>query len=81
MAFWRYYSFLFCLFLGPALPADAATEVHPADWPALKSSVPVQADIEKSVQQLLLPRRRLSTLSCHWFRLTETVVSVKEIEL
>src|SRR2546430_1371612 len=53
VAFWRHYSFLICLFLGPVLPAAAATEVHPADWPALKSSVPEQADIEKSVQQLL----------------------------
>jgi beta-glucosidase len=54
VAYWRHYVFLFALIaLGRAHPAAAATDVHPADWPALKSSVPVQADVEKSVQQLL----------------------------
>ena len=54
VAYWRHYVFLFALIaLGRAHPVAAANEVHPADWPALKSSVPVQADIEKSVQQLL----------------------------
>src|SRR4051794_41689430 len=59
VAHWRHYSFLFCLFIAPALPVMAATgvhpaaEVHPAEWPALKSAVPEQADIEKSVHQLL----------------------------
>ena len=56
MAHWRHYSFLLCLFLAPALPAlpvMAAAEVHPAEWPALKSAVPEQADIERSVHQLL----------------------------
>src|SRR5438034_5007485 len=53
VAHWRHYSFLLCLFLAPALPVTAASEVHPAEWPALKSAVPEQSDIEKSVQQLL----------------------------
>src|SRR3954469_15973294 len=53
VAHWRHYSFLFCLFIAPALPVMAAAEVHPAEWPALKSAVPEQADIEKSVHQLL----------------------------
>ena len=47
---WRHYSFLFYLIsLQPAFAVD----VHPADWPALESSVLVQPDVEKSVQQLL----------------------------
>lgn len=55
MAHWRHYVFLFSLIaLGRAHPVAATVnEVHPADWPALKSAVSVQADIEKSVQQLL----------------------------
>jgi beta-glucosidase len=54
VAYWRHYVFLFALIaLGRAHPAAAASDVHPADWPALKSSMPVQADVEKSVQQLL----------------------------
>jgi beta-glucosidase len=54
VAHWRHYLFLFALIsVGPAQAANAATDVHPAEWPALKSSVPVQADVEKSVAQLL----------------------------
>jgi beta-glucosidase len=55
VAHWRHYVFLFSLIaLGRAHPVAATVnEVHPADWPALKSAVSVQADIEKSVQQLL----------------------------
>ena len=33
--------------------AHAAPAIHPADWPALKSALPVQPDVEKSVQELL----------------------------
>jgi beta-glucosidase len=50
VAYWRRYCVLFYLISGPVL---AAAEIHPADWPALKSSAPEQADVEKSVQQLL----------------------------
>jgi beta-glucosidase len=54
VAYWRHYISLFSLIaLGHAHLAAAATDVHPADWPALKSSVPIQADVEKAVEQLL----------------------------
>jgi beta-glucosidase len=45
------------IFLGPPQPArsqaDAASDVHPADWPALPRAVPEQPELEKFVQQLL----------------------------
>jgi beta-glucosidase len=58
VADWRRYLFLLPLIiLGAARPVPAAgnpaNEVHPADWPALKSAVPTQPDVEKSVQHLL----------------------------
>ncbi len=55
MAFWRHCSFLLSLIGLTAAAPGAATpsEIHPADWPALKSPVPAQPDVEEAVQQLL----------------------------
>ena len=54
MAHWRHYLFLLSLIgLACGQPANAATEIHPADWPALKSPIPAQPDVEKAVQQLV----------------------------
>lgn len=54
MAHGRHYSFLLSLIgLASGLPANAATEIHPADWPRLKSAVPAQPEVEKAVQQLV----------------------------
>jgi beta-glucosidase len=58
VADWRFYLFLLLLIvLAPADQAraagNAANEIHPADWPAVESAVPVQPDVESRVQQLL----------------------------
>jgi beta-glucosidase len=58
VADWRTYLFLLSLIiLAPHQPAhavgNAVNEVHPADWPQLRSAIPAQPDVEKLVQQLL----------------------------
>jgi beta-glucosidase len=58
VADWRAYLFLLSLIiLAPVQPVhavgSAVNEVHPADWPQVRSAVPAQPDVEKFVQQLL----------------------------
>jgi len=49
----RHYSFLLSLIALASGQASATPAIHPADWPALKSPVPVQPEVEKAVQQLV----------------------------